>query len=301
MMLRTPLIFLLMLMLTLPLQAQELNCQVTISTPGMSETERQIMQTLRTELRDFINQTNWTAYQFETRERIEASIQITIEERTGGDEYRASIQVQSRRPVYNTAYSTPVFNHRDRDFEFRYREHEPLEYSDNAFLSNLTSVIAFYVYIILGFDFDTFAPLGGTPFFEQAQQIVNQAQNAPERGWKSFESQRNRYWLVENLLNNRYRTIREAMYRYHRQGFDTMTDNMDLARSQVVESLEMLQRAHRERPGIMLMQTVMTAKSDELVNLFSEAPSVEQNKAIDILSEIDPSNSSKYRQIADRN
>ncbi len=289
------------LAMLLPANAQELNIQVSISTPGMSETERLVMQTLRSELREFINQTNWTAYQFETRERIEGSIQITIEERAGGDEYRGSIQVQSRRPIFNTAYNSPVFNHRDRDFEFRYREHQPLEYAENAFLSNLTSVIAYYVYIIIGFDFDTFAPLGGNPYFEAAQQIVNQAQNAPQRGWKSFESQRNRYWLVENLMNNRYRQIRQAMYRYHRLGFDTMTDNIDMGRAEVLGALEMLQRAHRERPGIPLMQVVMTAKSDELVNLFSGAPAMEQNRAIEILSEIDPANSSKYRRIADRN
>ncbi len=299
---RKPMIpaILLTVILSFGLRAQELNCQVSISTPGMSETERQVMQTLRSELREFINQTNWTPYEFQTRERIEASIQITIEERTGGDEYRGTIQVQSRRPVYNTAYDSPIFNHRDRDLEFRYREHQPLEYADNAHLHNLTSIIAFYVYIIIGFDFDTFSPMGGTPYFEMAQKIVNQAQNAPERGWKSFESQRNRYWLIENIMNTRYRSIREAMYKYHRQGFDTMTDNMDLARAQVLESLEMLQRAHRERPGTLLLQSVMTAKSDELVNLFGGAPPMEQNRAIEILSEVDPSNSSKYRRIADR-
>jgi len=290
-----------MLAFALNLHANELNCRVSISTPGMSETERQIMQTLRSDLREFINGTSWTPFEFETSERIEASIQITIEERAGGDEYRASIQVSSRRPVYNTAYDSPVFNHRDRDFEFRYREGDPLEYDPNSFRNNLTSVIAFYVYVIIGFDFDTFAPMGGTPYFEQAQNIVNQAQSASEPGWKSFESQRNRYWLMENIMNNRYRAIREAMYRYHRQGFDRMTDNMDLGRAEVLESLEMLQRAHRERPGTLLMQSVMAAKSDELVNLFSEAPGMEQTNAIDILSEIDPSNSSKYRRIADSN
>ncbi len=289
------------LALVLNMHANELNCQVSISTPGMSDTERQIMQTLRSDLREFINETSWTPFEFETRERIEASIQITIEERAGGDEYRASIQVSSRRPVYNTSYDSPVFNHRDRDFEFRYREGDPLEYDPNSFRNNLTSVIAFYVYVIIGFDFDTFAPMGGTPYFEQAQNIVNQAQSATESGWKSFESQRNRYWLMENIMNNRYSDIREAMYRYHRQGFDRMTDNMDLGRSEVLEALEMLQRAHRERPGTLLMQTVMAAKSDELVNLFSEAPGMEQTNAIDILSEIDPSNSSKYRRIADSN
>ncbi len=283
------------------MSGQELNCQVSISTPGMSETDRQVMQTLRTDLREFINETNWTGYQFDTRERIEASIQITIEERVGGDEFRANIQVQSRRPIYNTAYDSPIFNHRDRDVQFRYREHDPLEYADNVFLSNLTSLIAYYVYIIIGFDFDTFSPMGGTPYFEKAQQIVNLAQNTPERGWKSFESQRNRYWLVENLMNNRYRQMRQAMYRYHRLGFDTMTDNIDLGRAEVLGALENLQSAHRERPGTLLMQIVMTTKSDELVNLFSGAPAMEQNKAIEILTEIDPSNSSKYRRIADRN
>ncbi len=294
-------VIILNLALAFHLNASEMNCQVSISTPGMSETERQIMQTLRSDLREFINETSWTPFEFETRERIEASIQITIEERAGGDEYRASIQVSSRRPVYNTSYDTPVFNHRDRDFDFRYREGDPLEYDPNSFRNNLTSVIAYYVYIIIGFDFDTFAPMGGSPYFEQAQNIVNQAQSATEPGWKSFESQRNRYWLMENIMNNRYSAIREAMYRYHRQGFDRMTDNMDLGRAEVLESLEMLQRAHRARPGTLLMQTVMAAKSDELVNLFSEAPGMEQTNAIDILSEIDPSNSSKYRRIADSN
>jgi hypothetical protein len=283
------------------INAQELNFQVSVSTPGMSETERQIMQTLRGDLREFINQTNWTGYQFETRERIEASIQITIEERLGGDDYRANIQVQSRRPIYNTSYDSPIFNHRDRDVQFRYREHDPLEYADNAFLSNLTSMIAYYVYIVIGFDFDTFAPLGGTPYFEKAQQIVNQAQNTPEVGWKSFESQRNRYWLIENIMNARYRQMRQAMYAYHRLGFDTMTDNIDLGRAEVLTALEMLQRAYRERPNTLLMQVITTAKSDELVNLFSGAPAMEQNKAIEILTEIDPSNSAKYRRIADSN
>ncbi len=301
-MIKTLILFLSIFILsTFSLKSQEMNIQISISTPGMSETERQIMQTLRGDLREFINQTNWTNYQFETRERIEGSIQITIEERMGGDEYRGNLQVQSRRPVFNTSYNTPIFNHRDRDVQFRYREHDPIEFAENTHLSNLTSLIAYYVYVIIGFDFDTFAPMGGTPYFEKAQQIVNNAQNAPESGWKSFESQRNRYWLMENIMNNRYRQIRQAIYQYHRLGFDTMTDNIDLGRSEVLGALESLQSAHRERPNIMLMQVVMTAKSDELVNLFSEAPAMEQNRAIEILSEIDPSNSSKYRRMADSN
>lgn len=284
----------------LPVYGQtEMNCMVSVSTPGMSETDRERLRTLQTDLHEFVNQRNWTEFNFQPRERIEASISININERIGGDEYRATISIQSRRPVYRTSYSTPVFNHQDRDFQFRYVENQPIEYADGVFTSNLTSVVAFYVYIIIGMDFDTFAPLGGTPYFERAQNIVNLAQNTPERGWKSFESQRNRYWLVENIFNTTYRGIRQAMYHYHRLGFDTMTENVDIATGEVVTALETLQRAHRERPGSFLMQIVMTTKSDEMVNLFSQASPMERTKAITILSEIDPSNSAKYRRMGE--
>ncbi len=280
------------------LRAQtEMNCMISVSSPGMNETDRNILRTLQSDLYEFVNQRSWTEYQFQTRERIEASISINVSERIGGDEYRATISIQSRRPVYRTSYDTPVFNHLDRDFQFRYVENQPLDYADNVFTSNLTSVVAYYVYIIIGFDFDTFSPMGGNPYLEKAQNIVNLAQNTPERGWKSFESQRNRYWLVENLFNTTYRGIRQAMYTYHRLGFDTMTENLDLGRAEVINALETLQRTHRERPGSFLMQIMMTTKSDELVNLFSQASPMDKTKAITILSEIDPSNSAKYRRI----
>lgn len=270
---------------------------IQISSPGMSETDRQILQTLQSSIYEFINQRNWTDYQYEPEERIEASILITVNEKVGSDEYRGTIQVQSRRPVYQTSYSSPIINHNDRDFIFRYVEDQPLEYADNTHTSNLTSVLAYYAYLIIGFDFDTFTPMGGTPYFEKAQAIVNLAQNAPERGWKSFEGQRNRYWLMENIFNSRYSNVRQALYTYHRLGFDRMTENMEMARTEVVNALEMLQRTHRQRPGSYLMSIIMTTKGDELVNLFSEAPAMEKNQVVQILSEIDPANSARYRRI----
>lgn len=270
---------------------------VQISTPGMSETDRQIMQTLQSSIHEFINQRNWTEYQFKPEERIEGSILITVSEKVGSDEYRGTIQVQSRRPVFRTSYSTPILNHNDRDFSFRYVENQTLEYAENTFTSNLTSVLAFYAYLIIGFDFDTFTPMGGTPFFEKAQAIVNLAQNATERGWKSFEGQRNRYWLMENIFNSQYAGIRQALYTYHRLGFDRMTDNMDMARADVVSALETFQRVHRQRPGSYLMSIIMTTKGDELVSLFTEAPAMEKNQVVQILSEIDPANAAKYRRI----
>jgi len=278
-------------------RAQELQCMVQISSPGMSETDRQILQTLQSAAFEFVNQRNWTEYQIKPEERIEASILITVNEKIGNDEYRGTIQVQSRRPIFSTSYSSPVLNLNDRDFSFRYVENQHLEYADNTFTSNLTSVLAFYAYLIIGFDFDTFTPLGGTPYFQKAQNIVNLAQNATERGWKSFEGQRNRYWLMENLFNSQFTNIRQALYTYHRLGFDRMTDNMDLGRSEVTQALEMLQRTHRQRPGSYLMSILMTTKGDELVSLYSNAPEMEKTQVVAILSEIDPANSAKYRRI----
>ncbi len=279
------------------IKAQELQCMVQISSPGMSETDRQVLQTLQSSIYEFMNQRNWTEYQYKPEERIEASILITINEKIGSDEYRGTIQVQSRRPIFRTSYSSPIINHNDRDLSFRYVENQTLEYADNTFTSNLSSVLAFYAYLIIGFDFDTFSPMGGTPYFEKAQSIVNLAQNAPERGWKSFEGQRNRYWLMENIFNSQYTSIRQALYTYHRLGFDRMTDNMDMARSEVVNAIEMFQRVHRQRPGSYLMSIIMTTKGDELVNIFTEAPAMEKNQVVQILTEIDPANSARYRRI----
>lgn len=279
------------------LQAQELDCRVQVSGPGLPESERQILQTLQSDIYEFINQRNWTNYEFKKEERIECSIVITIGEKAGTDEYKGTIQVQSRRPVYESSYNSPLINYQDRDYSFRYTENTPLEYDGNTFISNLTEVLAFYAYLIIGFDFDSFSPMGGTPYFEEAQNIVNRAQNAQEPGWKSFESQRNRYWIMENIFNNTYASLRQAMYRYHRLGFDKMTDNMEIARAEVTGALELLQKVHRQRPGTPLMQMILTAKRDELVKLYSKATPMDQNKAIQILTEIDPSNAEEYRRI----
>ncbi|HSV87116.1 MAG TPA: DUF4835 family protein [Bacteroidales bacterium] len=276
--------------------AQELNCIVVINSPGLQETDRRILHTLQTDLMEFVNQRTWTQYKFLPQERIEASITLTINERNN-DLFRGTIQIQSRRPVFQTSYNSPMFNHLDRDVEFLYQEGQPLEFADNVFTSNLTSLIAFYVYVILGFDFDSFAPLGGNAFFEKAQNIVNQAQNTHERGWKSFEGQRNRYWLIENMFNTAYRPVREAMYKYHRLGFDIMTQNVGMARQQVIAALEMIQNANRQRPGSFLIQIILTTKGDEMVNLFSQSAPAERTRAIALLSELDPANSAKYQRI----
>ncbi|MFW5793323.1 MAG: DUF4835 family protein [Bacteroidota bacterium] len=277
--------------------AQELDCRVQVSGPGLPESERQILRTLQSAIYEFLNQRNWTNYKFKKEERIESSMVITVGEKAGTDEYKATIQIQSRRPVYESSYNSPLINYQDRDFTFRYTEDMSLDYDGNTFMSNLTEVLAFYAYLIIGFDFDSFSPMGGTPYFEEARNIVNRAQNAQEPGWKSFESQRNRYWVIENIFNSSYAPIRQALYKYHRLGFDKMTDNMEIARAEVTGALEDLQKVHRQRPGIPLMQMVLTAKSDEFVNVYSEATPMDKNKAIQILTEIDPTNAEEYRKM----
>lgn len=279
-------------------QTNEFNCMVQISSPGLSEADRTILQTLQSSIYEFMNGRQWSTYTFKPEERIEASLLITVSSKSGSDDYTATLQVQARRPVFQTSYSTTLLNINDKDFKFNYVEHQPLDYVDNTFTSNLTSVLAYYAYIILGMDFDTFSPMGGTPFYEKAQAIVNTAQSAAESGWKSFEGQKNRYWLVENLFNTTYRSLREGYYVYHRKGFDSMIENMEMGRSEVTRALELFQKAHRERPGSYLLQQIITAKSDEIINLYTEAPQMDKTKIINIMNELDPSNAAKYRKIS---
>jgi hypothetical protein len=278
-------------------KAQELNCQISINAPRLSEVDRRVLETLRDELREFINQRNWTDYEFQQQERIEATISVTVNERNG-DEFVGTMQVQSRRPVFNSSYNSPLLNHQDRDVRFRYIQNQPIDYTDNTYSNNLSSHVAFYVYIILGLDFDSFAPFGGTPFFEKAQNIVNLAQSAADPGWRSHEGSRNRYWLIENIFNPSYRPIRQAMYTYHRLGFDRLVDNIESGRTEVINAIEMLHRAQRNRPGSFWLQLLMTTKSDEIVNLISEASPADKARVVNMLAEVDPANASRYRQLS---
>ncbi len=278
-------------------EAQELNCQISINAPALSEVDRAVLETLADQLREFVNQRNWTDYEFQQQERIEATISITVSARNG-DEFTGTLQVQSRRPVFNASYHTPLLNHQDRDVKFRYIQNQPIDYTDNTYSGNLASHVAFYVYLILGLDFDSFAPFGGTPFFERAQNIVNLAQAAPDPGWRSHEGQRNRYWLIENIFNPSYRPIRQALYTYHRLGFDRLVDNLEAGRNEVINAIELLHRAQRNRPGSFLLQLLMSTKSDEIVNLLSQASPSDKARVVNMLSEIDPANISRYRQLS---
>ena len=278
-------------------RAQEFMCQVTVNSPQVEGTEKKVFQTLQSELYEFINNRKWSNYNFKTEERIECSIMITITSRQSSDQFKGKVNVVLQRPVYRTSYNTNLLNLVDEDFDFKYVELEPLDYSDDAYTSNLTSLVAYYVYIMLGVDADTYSKFGGSPYYEKARAVVNAAQNAPEKGWKAFESLKNRYWLVENLMNNTYSPFREGMYSYHRLGLDLMSENMDLGRGGISDCLEDIQKVNREKNGLYVLKLFIDAKRDELINIYSQAAPMDKTKVVNILKEIDPANSSKYQQI----
>lgn len=290
---------LLILIICLPafLKAQEFLCQISVNSPQVEGTEKKVFQTLQTELYEFVNNRKWTNYAFKTEERIECSMMITITERTSSDQFKGKINVVLQRPVYKTSYNTNLLNIVDKDFDFKYVEFQPLDYNDDAFTSNLTSMVAYYLYMMLGVDADTFSKFGGTPYFEKARAVVNAAQNTSERGWKAFESLKNRYWLVENMMNSSYGAFREGLYSYHRGGLDLMSENMDLGRSGVNDCLEYIQKVNREKTGLYIIQSFIEAKRDELINIYSQAAPLDKTKAVNILKELDPANASRYQEI----
>jgi hypothetical protein len=291
------LIVLLIALLPFVAGAQEFMCQISVNAPQVEGSEKKVFQTLQSELYEFVNNRKWTNFAYKSEERIDCSIMITISERPSSDQFKGKISVIMQRPVYKTSYTTNLLNLVDKDFDFKYVEFEPLEYNDDAYTSNLTSVVAYYLYIMLGIDADSFSKFGGTPYYEKARAVVNAAQNAPERGWKAFESLKNRYWLVENLLNNTYSPFRDGLYQYHRNGLDIMSENMDLGRGGINDCLENIQRVNREKTGLYIIQLFIEAKRDELINIYSQAAPMDKTKTVNILKEIDPANSSKYQQI----
>jgi hypothetical protein len=283
------------------LRAQELNCSVQVNSDQIQTSDKKVFETLQTSIFEFMNNRRWTNDQYLNQERIECSILINITERISSDQFKATIQIQSRRPVYKASYNTPIFNFLDNDFEFRYVEFQPLEFNETQFTTNLTSVLAYYAYVVIGMDYDSFSLEGGSPYFQKAQLVVNNAQSSSEKGWKAYENVRNRYWITENLLNPSFRPLRAAYYKYHRQGFDLMTENKDNARAAITESIEMLRKVQADKPGSVLMQLFFVAKSEEIVSVYTQAFPDEKNKVVNALNQIDPANANKYAEILKSN
>ncbi len=278
--------------------AQELNCQVSVVSPQIQgTTEKQIFDQLQKSIFEFMNNTKWTKDNFTTSERIDCSVLINVTQKLSTDEYRATIQIQSRRPVYKSSYFSPLVNYIDENFVFKYQQFQQLEFNLNTFSNNITSVLAFYAYVVIANDYDTYSNLGGTEYFQKAQLIVSNAQSAAETGWKSYESNKNRYWIVENALQPVFQPIRECMYKYHRLGLDIMNEKADDGRKEILRSTELLLGVYKNRPASFAMELFFNAKSDELVNIFSKGQPDEKSKIVETLTTVDPANSSKYFKI----
>lgn len=282
---------------TSSLFAQELNCSVKVNAQQVQGTDRRVFETLEKAIYEFMNNTRWTNDVFKVEERIDCSLFINVTDRPSVDEFRATIQVQSRRPIYNSSYNATILNNFDNDFQFKYIEYQPIEFSISTFTSNLASVLAYYAYIIIALDYDTYALEGGTKYYQLAQQIVNNAQNTSETGWKAFESDRNRYWYVENMLTQTFTPLRHCLYRYHRKGLDTMLQNQDEARKEILEALKLIRSIHAIKPASYNVQLFFNAKADEIVNIFSVAYSDVKSQVITLMTEIDPGNLAKYQKL----
>ncbi|HOC49455.1 MAG TPA: DUF4835 family protein [Bacteroidales bacterium] len=285
--------------------SQELYCNVQVSAQKIQGSNREVFQNMQRDIYEFMNSMVWTDNIFSFSERIECNLLINLDEQLSADEFRGTIQIQLSRPVYNTTYESTVLNFVDNNFQFRYVEFQPLEFNPNSHTSNLVSVLAYYAYLLIGMDFDTYSQGGGTPYFQVAEKIVINAQNAPEQGWKPYDGSRNRnrYWLVKNILDSEYAGVRQFIYLYHLRGLDRMESDMTRARTEIYESLRRLQEVYRQRPDPFMyyMTVVLDAKAEEIVNIFSQAFPEEKNRVVQVLTEIDPANETKYKKILTSN
>lgn len=295
---RKLLILLFITLIATPAFTQELKCQVQVISAQIQRSDRSIFEEMQRTIYEFMNNTVFTNHVIKAEERIECSIYITLNEQTGSDSYNAEVQVTSSRPVYNSDYTTPIINLVDEKFKFRFAPQDAIQFNVNTYSSTLSSVLTYYAYLIIGFDYDTFGSLGGTEFFDQAQKVVNNAQSDPSPGWRSFQDDgKNRAAIIENLQNDLYKPLRRCYYKYHRQGLDLMTEKKDDARTNILSALEELRSLYRKRPDSYLLQLFFETKSNEIVNIFQKATPQNKRRAFNLMSQIDPANQNEYRKI----
>lgn len=277
-------------------QAQELNCTVTVNAEQVGATNNQVFKTLQNALNDFVNRTDWTGQGYQSNERINCSMFINVTGYNSGA-FQASIQVQSGRPVFNSSYSSPVFNFNDKDFNFEYVEFQNLTFNPNSYDSNLISTIAFYCYMIIGLDGDTFSPNGGTSAFEIAQDIASVAQQGGAKGWNQQDGMQNRYFLINDMMSSTFEPFRQALYEYHFQGLDQMAQDQKAGKEGVKKALSTLAEISRVRPNAFLTRIFFDAKADELVGVFSGGPNIPIADVVENLNKLSPLNASKWANI----
>ncbi len=291
-----------LLLWTAGLSAQELNCSVTINSDKVEGTNKQVFATLQQSVSEFINTQRFTDMTFADRERIECSMLIIVTSATTDGLMKCEMQVQSKRPVYNTSYQTPLINYRDNDFYFHYQEFDRIEFIPSQFTTNLAALLAYYCYLIIGTDMDSYSRLGGTPYYQMCENIVTMAQGASleqgeQDGWKAMSSKKTRYALINNLMDEAFHPYREFIYTYHRLGLDEMAQNVANARARIAEEIGVLREANRARPGAYVVYTFTDAKNDEIAQLFEKGTADEKKKVYDVMMAIDPTRQSVYDRI----
>ncbi len=278
------------------LNSQEFNFDVTVSSAQVSGTDQRAFEALKEGIINFINNRVWTNVEFKPEERIEGAMVVNVKKKNGNI-FEAELNIALRRPTFKANYNTPLFNYVDNDFTFEYIESQPLDFTENSYMSNLTSTLAFYAYYCLGLYFDSFGLYGGDPFFKVADQIVTSAQSADESGWKAFDDKRNRYWLNENMMNASYKPLRQYVYEYHRLGLDKMSTKQDEGRTSITKSLEYLKQIYSERPNLLFIQVINDTKRSEWKGIYSEGSQQDKTKAVNVFREIDPSHANEYEEL----
>lgn len=276
--------------------SQELNCEVVVNAQMTGNENVQVFKTLERQLREFVNNTQWTNKSFKPQERINCSMVINVQD-YNNDSFQATIQIQSSRPVFNSSYSTPVYNFNDRDFTFQYLEFQNLVYNPNQYESNLISVLTYHIYMILGLDADTFSQNGGDEYFKQVQNITNYSQQSNFKGWKLEDGLQSRFAMIDNLMSPTFKEFRTVMYNYHLNGLDTMADNPKKAKEAIAGVFPDLRAMNNKRPNSFLLRVFFDAKADEIEQIFSDGPSVNVTETIEILNRIAPTHASKWRNI----
>lgn len=280
------------------IRGQELRCTITINSDQVQGSNKEMFTTLQRSIEEFVNSSRWTNMTFQEKERIECNMLLVVKSVQDGV-LDCEFTCQSRRPVFGTSYSSPTLNFKDNNFVFTYQEYDRLDYQQSTFTSNLTALLAYYCYLIIGHDMDSFSKLGGTPYFQVCENIVTTAQsaslsNTEMAGWKAFESNRNRYALINNLMDEAFKKYRIYYYDYHRHGLDEMINNVANGRARIAKDIKVLKEAYNARPATYVVNAFLDAKSDELVNIFRKGTSEEKKMVYDLLMDIDPTRQSTY-------
>lgn len=282
------------------IEAQEFNFSVKINTQRLQTVDPKVFETLEKTIYDFLNNIKFTEHTYELSERITCNIQLTVQQELSPTRFKADLAIQSSRPVYGSNYETTMLNHQDRDVTFDYEQFQPLIFSKNAFNDNLSAILSFYAYYILGLDYDSFSPFGGDPYFRAAQDILNnvpQGAAVANPGWRSVDGTRNRYWLIENALSPRVRPMRQAMYDYHRHGLDAMAKNPVAGRAIMMQALDEVAQVNQIYPNSMIVQLFNQTKGQEITEIFKAGTFQEKDRVINVMTRIDPPNASRYRSV----